>query len=147
MSDPTAVLSFLSRFRTFDVRCPFWSCENVAPAHRAISKFFKRQRLTVRYDRGILVAAIYPIMPAAIKELRFLTLEQAAEILQVSKRTLQRLIQRGQMPSLKIGGQWRIPETQFLKWVEDKLIPLSDYRREDDSKRMRGKNSSTPSAL
>lgn len=59
------------------------------------------------------------------KTLRFLTLEQAAETLQVSKRTLHRLIQQRQMPGLKIGGQWRIPESQFLKWIEEKMISIS----------------------
>ena len=52
------------------------------------------------------------------KDLKFLTLEQAAEILQVSKRTVHRLIQRKQMPGFKIGGQWRIRESEFKKWVE-----------------------------
>jgi excisionase family DNA binding protein len=50
-------------------------------------------------------------------ELKFLTLEQAAKILQVSKRTLHRLIRSKQMPGLKIGGQWRIRESEFRKWV------------------------------
>jgi excisionase family DNA binding protein len=70
-------------------------------------------------------------MAGAFKELRFFTLEQAAEMLQVSKRTLQRLIQRRQMPSLKIGGQWRIPESEFMKWVEEKMVPISDTERKD----------------
>ncbi|MGH7768185.1 MAG: helix-turn-helix domain-containing protein [Candidatus Binatia bacterium] len=79
-------------------------------------------------------------MAGAPKELRFLTLEQAAEMLQVSKRTLQRLIQRRQLPSLKIGGQWRIPEVQFLKWVEQKLC---DLRRNRRSEKMPGGSDST----
>lgn len=53
------------------------------------------------------------------KELKFLTLEQAADLLQVSKRTLHRLIQTGRMPGVKIGGQWRIRESEFKKWVEE----------------------------
>jgi excisionase family DNA binding protein len=50
-------------------------------------------------------------------DLYFLTLEQAANILQVSKRTLHRLIRSKQMPALKIGGQWRIRESEFNRWV------------------------------
>ena len=57
-------------------------------------------------------------MAGTPKELKFLTLEQAAEVLQVSKRTVHRLIQRKQMPGFKIGGQWRIRESEFKKWVE-----------------------------
>ncbi len=55
---------------------------------------------------------------SAHKELKFFTLEQAADMLQVSKRTLHRLIQSKQMPGLKIGGQWRIRESEFKRWVE-----------------------------
>ncbi|TMA08099.1 MAG: helix-turn-helix domain-containing protein [Deltaproteobacteria bacterium] len=56
-------------------------------------------------------------MTSTHTDLSFLTLGQAANILQVSKRTLHRLIQRKQMPGLKIGGQWRIRESEFSKWV------------------------------
>lgn len=53
------------------------------------------------------------------RELKFLTLGQAADLLQVSKRTLHRLIQIKRMPGMKIGGQWRIRESEFKKWVEE----------------------------
>jgi excisionase family DNA binding protein len=58
-------------------------------------------------------------MASTHKDLKFLTLEQAADLLQVSKRTLHRLIQTKRMPCLKIGGQWRIRESEFKKWVEE----------------------------
>ena len=54
------------------------------------------------------------------EELRLLTLEVAAEILQVSKRTLLRMIQKKDVPAFKVGGQWRLRESQFRKWVEGK---------------------------
>ncbi len=53
-------------------------------------------------------------------ELRLLTLGEAAAILQVSKRTLLRMIKRKEVPAFKVGGQWRIRESQFRKWVEHK---------------------------
>jgi excisionase family DNA binding protein len=54
------------------------------------------------------------------QELRLITLEAAAAILQVSKRTLLRMIQKREVPAFKVGGQWRIRESQFRKWVEYK---------------------------
>lgn len=51
-------------------------------------------------------------------ELKLLTLAEAAAILQVSKRTLFRMIQQKQVPAFKIGGQWRIRESQFKKWLD-----------------------------
>lgn len=53
-------------------------------------------------------------------ELRLLTLGEAATFLQVSKRTLLRMIQRKEVPAFKVGGQWRIRESQFRKWVEQR---------------------------
>ena len=54
------------------------------------------------------------------EELRLITLESAADMLQVSKRTLLRMIQKREVPAFKVGGQWRIRESQFRKWVEYK---------------------------
>jgi len=58
-------------------------------------------------------------------DLKLLTLGEAAAILQVSKRTLLRMIQQKEVPAFKVGGQWRIRESQFRKWVEDKENPVS----------------------
>ncbi len=59
-------------------------------------------------------------------ELKLLTLAEAAAILQVSKRTLLRMIQQREVPAFKVGGQWRIRESQFRKWVEGKESLASD---------------------
>jgi excisionase family DNA binding protein len=53
-------------------------------------------------------------------ELKFLTLEEAARMLQISKRTVFRMIHRKTVPVIKVGGQWRIRESQFKKWIEGK---------------------------
>ena len=53
-------------------------------------------------------------------ELRFMTLAEAAAMLQVSKRTLLRMIQQRAVPAFKVGGQWRIRESQLRRWVEHK---------------------------
>jgi excisionase family DNA binding protein len=60
------------------------------------------------------------------EELRLITLESAADILQVSKRTLLRMIQKREVPAFKIGGQWRIRESRFRKWVEAKETEISE---------------------
>ena len=52
------------------------------------------------------------------ENIRLLTLSEAAELLQVSKRTLQRMIKLGQLPAFKVGGQWRVREMQLRQWVE-----------------------------
>jgi excisionase family DNA binding protein len=62
--------------------------------------------------------------------LRLLTLAEAASILKISKRTLHRMIQQRQIPAFKVGGQWRIMESRFQKWVESEehSIPKTDER-------------------
>jgi excisionase family DNA binding protein len=49
--------------------------------------------------------------------LRMLTIREAAELMQLSSRTLERLIRRNKFPGVKIGGQWRVRETELAKWI------------------------------
>ena len=51
-------------------------------------------------------------------DLRFLTLQQAAEMLRMSNRTIQRLIHRKELPAFKVGGQWRFRESELAKWLQ-----------------------------
>jgi len=55
-----------------------------------------------------------------LDNIRLLTLNEAADLLQVSTRTLQRMIHSGEMPALKVGGQWRVREAQLRQWVENR---------------------------
>ena len=59
-------------------------------------------------------------MNESLDNIRLLTLNEAAELLQVSTRTLQRMIHSGEMPALKVGGQWRVREAQLRQWVENR---------------------------
>jgi excisionase family DNA binding protein len=60
-------------------------------------------------------------------ELKFLTLAEAATILQVSKRTILRMIQKKDVPALKVGGQWRLRESQLKRWAEEKESLVSAF--------------------
>lgn len=60
-------------------------------------------------------------------ELKFLTLAEAATILQVSKRTVLRMIQKKDVPALKVGGQWRLRESQLKRWAEEKESLMSAF--------------------
>lgn len=59
-------------------------------------------------------------MENELGDIRLLTLTEAAQILQVSKRTLQRMIKLRQLPAFKVGGQWRLREAQLRQWVKDR---------------------------
>ena len=59
-----------------------------------------------------------PPMDDNAKPLRLLTIHETAELLQVSKRTLQRMINRKDLPAFKVGGQWRTHENTLAKWLD-----------------------------
>jgi excisionase family DNA binding protein len=59
-------------------------------------------------------------MEKNLANIRLLTLSEAAEVLQVSKRTLQRMIRQKELPAFKVGGQWRLREAQLREWVEQR---------------------------
>ena len=46
-----------------------------------------------------------------------LTLQQAAELLQISERTLQRIVKKGEVPGVQVGGQWRFCRDQLKELV------------------------------
>ena len=53
---------------------------------------------------------VEPAMENNLEPLRFLTLEETAQLLHLSRRTLQRMIHRKELPALKVGSRWRIPK-------------------------------------
>ena len=59
-------------------------------------------------------------MNGNLDDIRLLTLSEAADILQVSTRTLQRMIRSAKLPALKVGGQWRVRGELPRQWVEQK---------------------------
>jgi excisionase family DNA binding protein len=62
-------------------------------------------------------------MSNTLDGLRLLTLPEAADLLQVSTRTLQRMIRRNELPAFKVGGQWRVRESQLTRWIEVREDP------------------------
>jgi excisionase family DNA binding protein len=69
-------------------------------------------------------------MDQKLENIHLLTLSEAADLLQVSTRTLQRMIRNGQLPAFKVGGQWRVRETQLRQWVENRGSPLVKSEKE-----------------
>jgi excisionase family DNA binding protein len=58
-------------------------------------------------------------MGNGLAPLKFLTVGEAAELLQVSRRTLHRMIHCKELPAFKVGGQWRIHEEALIKWLDE----------------------------
>lgn len=50
----------------------------------------------------------------------FLTVNEVAEVLRVSKLTIWRYIDAGKLPAYKIGRDWRIKQNDFDDFVESR---------------------------
>lgn len=46
-------------------------------------------------------------------DVKFLTPAEAAELLRIQRDTVYRLIEAGDLPARRIGGQWRIPKAEL----------------------------------
>ena len=49
---------------------------------------------------------------------RYLTADQTAVYLRVCRETVYRLAKAGQLPSVRIGRQWRFRERDLLEWIQ-----------------------------
>jgi len=49
--------------------------------------------------------------------LDFLTVNEAAKVLRVSRRTVYRLVQTGKVPAKKVGSQWRISRARLGEFM------------------------------
>ena len=65
-------------------------------------------------------------MDLKLDNIRLLTLSEAAALLHVSTRTLQRMIRSGELPALKVGGQWRVRESQLRQWIEKRESSVAE---------------------
>ena len=69
-------------------------------------------------------------MEKNLEQIRLLTLAEAASLLHVSTRTLQRMIRSRDLPALKVGGQWRLRESQLAEWIQGReRRPMSAERK------------------
>ena len=50
--------------------------------------------------------------------LSLLTLRQTADVLQMSQRTVLRMLKSKQLPAFKLGHQWRVRESELAKWLK-----------------------------
>lgn len=48
-----------------------------------------------------------------------ITIEELAEMLKVSPRTIYRMLEKGELPfAIKIQGSWRFKEEDMMSWLE-----------------------------
>lgn len=50
--------------------------------------------------------------------MKLLTFGETCDLLRISRTTLQRFIERGTVPAVKLGRQWRVPEEVLHRRLE-----------------------------
>ncbi len=58
-----------------------------------------------------------------------LTIRNAAKYLQIKERTLYRLVGEGEIPGIKVGGQWRFSK----KCLEDLFFQTSEKKQKHNA--------------
>lgn len=61
-------------------------------------------------------------MPKDMLGITTYTVEETAEILGITKRTLQGYLKAGKMAASKIGGQWAITEQQIKDYINNRSV-------------------------
>ncbi|MHA1410766.1 MAG: helix-turn-helix domain-containing protein, partial [Candidatus Odinarchaeia archaeon] len=59
---------------------------------------------------------------ALMTEREIMTVKQVAHYLQMDEHTIYKLARSGEIPSLKISGQWRFKKDVIDKWISEKSI-------------------------
>ncbi len=56
------------------------------------------------------------------KNEEFVTIEELAERLKISVRTVQRIVERKEISAIRIGRQWRFRKEWVDEWLETKTV-------------------------
>jgi excisionase family DNA binding protein len=57
-----------------------------------------------------------------LAEVRFLTVAEVAAAMRVSKMTVYRLVHSGEMPAVRVGRSFRVPEQAVADYLRDSFI-------------------------
>ncbi|MFW5500654.1 MULTISPECIES: helix-turn-helix domain-containing protein [unclassified Maridesulfovibrio] len=61
------------------------------------------------------------------------TVREIADTLRIHPRTAYRLVQEGKIRGIKVGSQWRVPESSLLEYIESGL-QAAPKKGKDDKK-------------
>ncbi len=57
-----------------------------------------------------------------LTEVRFLTVAEVATMMRVSKMTVYRLVHSGEMPAVRVGRSFRVPEKAVDDYLRDSFV-------------------------
>ncbi|MDT4912390.1 MAG: hypothetical protein QOC66_1518 [Pseudonocardiales bacterium] len=65
--------------------------------------------------------AVRPVDPA-LSEVRFLTVAEVASVMRVSKMTVYRMVHAGELPAVRVGRSFRVPEQAVHDYLRAAFI-------------------------
>jgi len=57
-----------------------------------------------------------------LSEVRFLTVAEVAAVMRVSKMTVYRLVHNGDLPAVRVGRSFRVPEQAVHDYLRDSFV-------------------------
>ncbi len=69
-----------------------------------------------------------------MEEREILTVKQVAQYLQMDEHTVYRLARSGEIPSIKISGQWRFMKELIDKWIIETSMQRAKGNKEGQNK-------------
>ncbi|CCH76061.1 conserved hypothetical protein [Nostocoides japonicum T1-X7] len=57
-----------------------------------------------------------------LAEVRFLTVAEVASIMRVSKMTVYRMVHAGELPAIRVGRSFRVPQDAVDKYLRNSFI-------------------------
>lgn len=61
-----------------------------------------------------------------ISTVRFLTVAEVASIMRVSSMTVYRLVHSGELPAVRVGRSFRVPETMISKYLQNSFTDFNE---------------------
>jgi len=66
-------------------------------------------------------AGIRPVEPA-LSDVKFLTVAEVAAVMRVSKMTVYRMVHAAELPAVRVGRSFRVPEKAVHDYLRDAFI-------------------------
>jgi excisionase family DNA binding protein len=67
-------------------------------------------------------AAPSPNPDGRLSEVKFLTVAEVAQVMRVSKMTVYRLVHSGELPAVRVGRSFRVPEQAVQDYLRDAYV-------------------------
>lgn len=62
---------------------------------------------------------------------RYLTVAEVAEVMRLSRMTVYRFVQRGDLPAVRVGRSYRVPEDALERYLAEHEVVRDDDAAED----------------